>query len=102
MKVGSKVALAAILHFDFRALLGDYCLNLGQLPEPKQSVVDSILNVLTTLKPHWKFLQLQDEFDAADPEKIGGECHRPLVEYRADEVDKDNQVQIQSIDLNLT
>ena len=76
----------------FRALLGDYCLNLGQLPEPKQSAVDSILNVLTVLKPHWKFLQMQDNFDAADADKIDDGCHRPVVEYRADEVEKDNQV----------
>jgi hypothetical protein len=77
-----------------RALLGDYCLSIGRLPEPKASVVETILNVLTVLKPYWKFLRLQEEFDAADPEKSGGEHHRPVVEFRGDEVEKDNQVSI--------
>jgi hypothetical protein len=76
----------------FRALLGDYCLSVGKLPEPSPSLVETILNVLTVLKPFWKFLRVQKEYDSSDPDKFGDDYHRPLIEFRGDQVEKDNQV----------
>ena len=80
------------IFFCHRALLGDYCLSLGKLPEPKESLVDSVLNVLTVLKPYWTFLRMQDEYDAAVAGKSEAEnCHRPLIIFKGDEVEKDVQ-----------
>jgi hypothetical protein len=69
------------------------------LPEPKPSLVDTILNVVTALKPFWKFLRMQNEFDPSDPEKSGAEFHWPIIEFRGDEVEKDNQVRPLSMPL---
>ena len=67
-------------------------MSLGKLPEPKDSLIDSVLNVLAVLKPYWTFLRMQDEYDAAETGKSeAANCHRPLIIFKGDEVEKDDQ-----------
>ena len=42
-----------------RVLLGLDSVRLGRLPGPSHSAVDSLLNTISALRPHWKYLQIQ-------------------------------------------
>ena len=42
-----------------RALLGIESIRIGRLPGPSPSAVDSVLNTISALRPHWNYLQIQ-------------------------------------------
>ena len=65
-----------------RALLGLEAVRLGRLPGPSPSSVDSLLNTISALRPHWNYLQIQDEYSITEYDgTVDKNCHVPLVSY---------------------
>ncbi|OQV25500.1 Histone deacetylase 6 [Hypsibius exemplaris] len=62
-------------------LLGRPPIPLPALGRPDQSVVDSILNVISVLRDHWKGLVFQDRFDVGVPPSKGMKVHKPEVVF---------------------
>ena len=52
-------SMAEAAAMTLRALLGIEAVRLGSVPGPRPSVVDSVLNTISALRPHWNYLQIQ-------------------------------------------
>lgn len=75
-------SLADGVAMTLRALLADPCLSLGPLKGPQDSGVDSVLNVISALKPHWSNLSLQDVFSISEFDVVKDvHCHVPALVY---------------------
>jgi histone deacetylase 6 len=84
-----------------RALLGLDSIRLGQLAGPSCSVVDSILNSISALRPHWNNLQMQEEYSISEYDAaVDKNCHVPLLSYEGQSYLEKRDLDKTELDLN--
>ncbi|XP_076330416.1 histone deacetylase 6 isoform X2 [Tachypleus tridentatus] len=76
-------SLAEGVALSLRTLLGDPCPDIGPVAQPSESVVETILNVIASIRPFWHSLQLQGSYDENKGEIKSTERirHRPEIYY---------------------
>ncbi|XP_064478876.1 histone deacetylase 6-like [Ornithodoros turicata] len=75
-------SLAEGVALTLRTLLGDPCPKITPLGPPCDSIVETILNSISVLRPFWKSLQFQGTFtDDLDPSNSARLRHNPEVKY---------------------
>ncbi|XP_054162576.1 histone deacetylase 6-like [Oppia nitens] len=76
-------SLAESAAITLRTLIGDPCPLIEELPPIKDSMVSSVLDVISALRPYWKCLKMQGSFDrqSGDPTNNNRQ-HLPIVEYK--------------------
>ncbi|XP_022236612.1 histone deacetylase 6-like isoform X2 [Limulus polyphemus] len=75
-------SLAEGVALSLRTLLGDPCPDIGPVAQPSESVVETILNVIASLRPFWHSLQLQGSYHEKIEETKSTERIRPEIHYR--------------------
>ncbi len=78
-------SLAEGVSMTLRALLGDFCLPIGALGPPNPSMVTSILSTLCALRPHWRNLQVQDQYCISEYDStVDQNCFEPMLLFEGD------------------
>ncbi len=75
-------SLAESAALTLKTLLGDPCPLIEDLTELKQSLINSVLDVICVLRPYWKCLQLQGVFDRHSDNDSYRKQHLPFLEYK--------------------
>ncbi len=88
--------LAEGVAMSLRTLLGDPALRLGPLRRPKESVIKSILNVITAVKGQWKWWDFRETYPASG--SLDENCHVPQIVYEGQEMFDERQENMKSDD----
>lgn len=76
-------SLAEGVALTLRSLLGDPCPIIGEVCQPKKSVVETICNVIAVQRPYWYCLRLQGKFRDDKIDEFSDRLrHYPKIEYR--------------------
>ena len=75
-------SLAESAALTLRSLIGDPCPMIEDLSPLKESLIKSILDVISVLRPYWKCLQMQGVFDRHFPNESYRKEHLPFIEYK--------------------
>ncbi|GAB6022029.1 Histone deacetylase 6 [Chamberlinius hualienensis] len=73
-------SLAESVALTLRTLLGDPCPPIEKVLQPHQSVVDSVLNCISVLRPYWNCFKLRS-VDGENFKTNGWPDHNPVVKY---------------------
>ncbi|XP_022238613.1 histone deacetylase 6-like [Limulus polyphemus] len=75
-------SLAEGVALSLRTLLGDPCPDIGSVPRPCESVVETILNVISVHRQFWHSLVLQGSYKENEDEKAMDRVrHRPEIRF---------------------